>query len=58
MRADQLLLQYVEDYYSSGCTNSKDKIRSTMLGPLYFQQPGMRNQHETKALLMKSKVIR
>jgi hypothetical protein len=40
-RADQLLLRYVEDYYSSGCNDPEAKVRNTELGPLYFQQPGM-----------------
>lgn len=41
VRADQLLLRYVKDYYSSGCKDPEAKVRSTELGPLYFQQPGM-----------------
>ena len=41
VRADQLLLHYIEDYFSSGCQDPEAKVRSTTLGPLYFQQPGM-----------------
>jgi hypothetical protein len=41
VRADQLLFRYVEDYYSSECKDPEAKVRSTALGPLYFQKPGM-----------------
>jgi hypothetical protein len=39
--AVQLLLKYVTDYYSSGCTDPRSKVYSTALGPLYFQHPGL-----------------
>ncbi len=40
VRADELLLQYVEEYFSAGLTHPGGKLRSTTLGPLYFQHPG------------------
>jgi hypothetical protein len=47
-RAYQLLLRYVEDYYSSGCKDPEAKVRSTTLGPLYFQQPGMSSLRQNR----------
>lgn len=40
LRADQILLQNVEDYFKSGSPISDVKVRKTQLPPMYFQHAG------------------
>jgi hypothetical protein len=40
-QAYDLLLEYVESYFTDGCNDFEPTIRNTFLPPLYFQHPGM-----------------
>lgn len=57
VRADELLLQYVEEYFSAGSTHREGKLRSTRLGPLYFQHPGKPFSTDTTTLLIRRTFI-